>query len=153
VVLNTPLLPAIEAGADTLHVIYLDPDLEDIPTEGLPNSMDSLCRMLVIMLAQYLNRDIELVSAANQVIDWAGDTRAKDHDPALTLKMARIVRDYGKDSLLDRKFTVHRYRPKQVLSSLVGILKFGRNRLRKLIETGYQDAVNHDCQLNGCIVP
>ena len=34
VVLNTPLLPAIDARADILHVIYMDPDVSNIPTKG-----------------------------------------------------------------------------------------------------------------------
>src|SRR5207253_4051185 len=35
VVMNTPLLPAIKAGADTVHAIYLDPDVQNIPLQRL----------------------------------------------------------------------------------------------------------------------
>ena len=34
VVLNTPLVPAIEAGADILHVIYMDPDVSKYTAAG-----------------------------------------------------------------------------------------------------------------------
>ena len=48
VVLNTPLVPAIEAGADILHVIYMDPDVSNIPQKDLGSTLQTMYRMQVI---------------------------------------------------------------------------------------------------------
>jgi predicted acylesterase/phospholipase RssA len=154
VVLNTPLLPAVEQGADVLHAIYLDPDVENIPYGGLQNSMDTLCRMIVIMMAQHLNRDIELVTEYNRLYHSVAreePTSGTAIDAPGMMKLVRMARRYGDVSL--KPLTVHRYRPPQVLSALVGILKFSRDRLVELVEQGFRDALRHDCAAEGCILP
>ena len=42
VLMNTPLKLAIDAGADTLHVIHLDPQVKDIPIEHIENTLGAL---------------------------------------------------------------------------------------------------------------
>jgi predicted acylesterase/phospholipase RssA len=150
VVLNTPLLPALERGADVLHVIYLDPDVENIPLEGLQNSMDNLCRTFLIMMAQHVNRDVELAEAFNLVLELSEQPGRARETERLVHKAARLLRRLGRGREA-RRITVHRYRPARVLSALTGILNFGRDRLEELVEEGYRDALAHDCAVAGCI--
>lgn len=150
VVLNTPLTPALELGADVLHVIYLDPDVEDIPVDGLQNSMDNLCRTFLIMMAQHVNRDVELAEAFNLVLELSEHAGEFALSAGTVHKAAHLLRRLGRGPEQGR-ITVHRYRPAKVLSALTGILKFDRNRLQGLIEQGYRDAVAHDCAAAGCI--
>ena len=49
--------------------------------------------------------------------------------------------------------TVHRYHPREELGSLLGMLNFEARHVDKLIRSGFEDAVNHDCMESGCILP
>src|SRR5215510_7746955 len=40
VIMNTPLKPAVDAGASQLHVIYMNPDASRIPLPPLANTLD-----------------------------------------------------------------------------------------------------------------
>ena len=57
VLMNTPLQPAIDAGADILHVIYLDPEVENIPLGHLENTLETMYRMQIIGWAKALNNE------------------------------------------------------------------------------------------------
>src|SRR5438067_2272416 len=68
VIMNTPLLPAIRAGADVIHVVYLDPNVADIPLQRLQNTIDTFDRLTVIQWAAKANEDIETVRWVNMGI-------------------------------------------------------------------------------------
>lgn len=149
VVLNTPLTPALERGADVVHVVYLDPDIENIPLNGLQNSMDNICRTFLIMMAQHVNRDVELAEAFNLIVDLSDGHAQPEVASGMIHKAARLLRRLGRGT--DQgKITIHRYRPRRVLSALTGILNFSRKNLAGLIEEGYRDALEHDCAQAGC---
>jgi predicted acylesterase/phospholipase RssA len=59
VVLNTPLLPAVDAGADILHAIYMDPDVSNIPSDDLGSALQTMYRMQVIGWARLINREVD----------------------------------------------------------------------------------------------
>jgi NTE family protein len=65
ILLNTPLKPAIEAGGETLHVIYLDPDVKNIPLRRLQNTLDTLDRMMTTSFAAKVNMDMKLAARIN----------------------------------------------------------------------------------------
>ena len=71
VLMNTPMQPAIDAGADTLHVIYLDPEIENIPLAGLANTLETLYRMQTIAWAKALNNEIRAVRHINRELAYA----------------------------------------------------------------------------------
>ncbi len=52
-----------------------------------------------------------------------------------------------------RKLTIHRYYPKQDVGGVAGILNFQSERLAALMALGFQDAINHDCERDGCVLP
>ena len=64
-VMNTPLNCAIDAGASTLFVIYLDPDVSNIPLRRLMNTIDTIDRVYTIMLATKINEDVETAAWIN----------------------------------------------------------------------------------------
>ncbi|HCQ02580.1 MAG TPA: hypothetical protein DIT99_18670, partial [Candidatus Latescibacteria bacterium] len=66
VVMNTPTLPAIRAGADVLHMIYMDPDVKEIPLAKFRNTLDTFDRMLTIQFATNINKDIEQAERINR---------------------------------------------------------------------------------------
>jgi predicted acylesterase/phospholipase RssA len=177
--MNTPLSPAIQFGADVLHVIYLDPDLKDVPLDRAGGTLDMLNRMTALAFASQVNRDVKEARSINQVQDLhrqiaeaveaklnreriaslglgpAGDTVQKFIGDALK-DIAGIGEShrqrYGKQDL--RPLTIHRYHPRSLLEGgLFGLLNFDSWRIGELIDQGFQDAVTHDCVKCGCIFP
>ena len=52
-----------------------------------------------------------------------------------------------------RLLTIHKYRPETDLGGGAGLLDFSERFISELIEIGYQDAVHHDCEASGCLIP
>ena len=74
-VMNTPLLPALRAGAETIHVIYLDPAVKAIVQRcdalvviGAPNSSNSM-RLVEVAASHGCARSRLVQRAAD--MDWA----------------------------------------------------------------------------------
>ncbi len=156
-VMNTPLLPAIDAGADTIHLIYLDPDVSKIALERLQNTLDTMDRMLVIQFAIRVNEDIATAAWINrglEVIERVGRGEVpSDADMRAFSQVAGEIEAHMKQSAPYKKLTIHRYHPREDLGGVLGLLNFEQDRIRGLIERGFKDAVEHDCQASGCVVP
>lgn len=157
VVMNTPLKSAIEAGATTLHVIYLDPDISRIPFERLQNSLGTFMRMFAIMLATIANEDIDHAAEVNtglELLERAADaaTLTEDDLGAFLRVAAKFERQFKRGRPF-RKLIIHRYRPPDELGGTTGMLDFNQQVIQRSIERGYADAVAHDCTHNDCIVP
>jgi NTE family protein len=127
VVLNTPLKPAIDAGAEVLHVIYLDPAPGAVPLRPLGSTIDNMGRMFVASFAATMRRDLEVAAKTNQ--DIAEGRRRNSH----------------------RQIAIHLYHPRHDCGGALGMLDFGRGRIVELAEQGYRDAVAHDCERQGCL--
>jgi len=52
-----------------------------------------------------------------------------------------------------RPLSIHRYHPKDDLSGMLGMLNFDRDRIAGLIDRGFTDAVEHDCDQSECLMP
>ena len=142
---NTPLLPAIRAGADTLHVIYLDPAVEAIPVGALSSTLDSMSRMVTVQFAARINSDINRIALINRAIAQFESSGATGADAA------RAMQVFGVSSL--RPLVVHRYHPKEDLGQgILGWLDFRQQRIQALIDRGLHDAVEHDCRRSGCVM-
>jgi NTE family protein len=124
ILMNTPLKPAIDAGADVIHAIALDPDIRNVPPATLPNTLDTFERLLNISNSGRVETDLKLAEAVN---------RSLANDPA------------------HRKLEIHVYRPRADMGGIFGMLNFDLARMQRLIDQGFQDAVTHDCKLNGCV--
>lgn len=150
VLMNTPLRPAIRCGATTLHVVYLDPNIRDIPISDLQTSMGTLQRILAISTAANFNRDIEQARRINlglEVLERdTGDSRLYVEAVGNMAQRRPGERPY-------RPLTIHRYHPGELLGGPLGFLDFTRPTLEGLIERGYRDALEHDCEKAGCVLP
>jgi predicted acylesterase/phospholipase RssA len=153
VVMNTPLKPAIEAGATVLHVVYLDPDVRAIPLPRLRNTLSDLYRSLVIQFAANIKRDIEIARRLNRGIELleAKTDASASKDDASALAMA--VEQQSRSPLPLKRLTIHRYHPKEASGGMFRWLSFDREHLASLIEVGWQDGIHHDCVASHCIVP
>ena len=127
IVLNTPLKPAIDAGADELHVVYLDPSPGAVPLRAVGSTVDTMGRMFVASFAATMRRDLEVAAKTNR--DIAEGRKRNSH----------------------RQIAIHLYHPKADTGGALGMLDFGRQRIVQLTEQGYRDAVAHNCEACGCL--
>lgn len=157
VLLNTPLKPAIDHGAETVHVIFLDPLVRNIPLEVLPSSLDTFYRLFAIIWASNMRKDIliaEGITRTLELLETVGADPPDDAAPAVArsfLQMGWRVYQRVVQGSSYRKVTVHVYRPASALGEGEGVLDFHRERLASLVEMGYRDAVHHDCEASGCV--
>jgi NTE family protein len=158
VVMNTPLKCAIQAGADALHVIYLDPDVRNLPLKVLQNTYNTLDRTMLISNATVTSEDVVTASWINdglEVVERVGRGE-EPTDPQLLafVRTAAMIEQRIRSGAPYRKLTIHRYHPKRDPGGGgVGILNFDRDRIRRLIELGFEDAAAHDCAQSMCVVP
>jgi NTE family protein len=149
---NTPLKPAIRAGAHTLHVIYLDPAVSSIPLNGLSSTLDTMTRMFVVQFAASMNADIKRVAMINRGIATASHAAPLLEESGPLLEKVSKVLDVPQILKL-QPLVVHRYHPREDLGGgILGWLDFSRHRNQRLIDRGFQDAAEHDCDRSGCVL-
>jgi predicted acylesterase/phospholipase RssA len=135
VVMNTPLKPAIELGADILHVIYTDPALSRVPLPANPNTANTIYRALLMALGTIFKQDVELAGETNLSV-----ARLHGHESDVFVM--------GKEH---RQLTIHRYHP--FADQNVGWFSFNQTDLQRLIDVGFRDGVEHDCARSKCVLP
>lgn len=154
-IMNTPLKPAIDAGASTLHVLYVDPLVKNMPSTKLDSTLDIVQRAMAISFAGTTNRDIETAAEINEQLrrSAGGLKKSTAARPRNAVARARKrLHDTAAPRRL-RPMTIHRYNPQQDLGTGMGILDFGRDNVKALIERGFQDGIRHDCATSGCVIP
>lgn len=151
----TPLRPAIRAGADVIHAIYLDPLLSNAPVPRNPNTFDVINRVFAILGAQRMNEDVRKARSVNRGLTaLAGRLPADDTEAVATLGQAHeTMRRRRRGGRRHRHLTIHRYRPLGELGNGADILNFDLRQVDRLIERGYADAAAHDCDESGCVRP
>jgi NTE family protein len=157
VVMNTPLSCAIHAGADFLHVIYLDPDVDKLPLKVLQNTYNTLDRTVLINNATVIEEDVLTASWINDGLDVLERIRRgeilSDENFRDFIRVAAQIEKRGKQTPY-KKLTIHRYHPHyDPGGGGIGILNFDKDRLARLIELGFEDTVHHDCRQSHCVVP
>jgi NTE family protein len=155
VVMNTPLNLGIDAGADILHVIYLDPEVKAIPILPVRNAIDTFSRLFAIQFAATINRDIAVARQINEGLEViervarGGPLSERDTRPlVLAAKRLSTLNDYSKY----RKITIHRYQPRDTLRGVLGLLNFSRNKSIALLNRGIADAISHNCETSQCVL-
>ena len=154
VLLNTPLSLAINAGADVLHVIYLDPKIINIPLVRIPQSFTTMLRMLQIGWANAYNTDIGAAARINRSLAALETARTKlrlDDAGVELLQEVAQVRPPDRGPL--RRLTIHRYHPRDPLPGELSFLNFDPDRIEGLIERGYRDAIYHDDEESEDVFP
>ncbi len=165
VLMNTPLSPAIKAGAEEIHVVYLEPKLEKLPAGYLPNMLDTLNRFLLVASSAVVNGDISELAAVNRQVATAKRLEPlvqhlrknkTDRDRLQKIVPDEAIKRTGKfiDGLAHRKeIALHRHFPSKSLGGVLGLLDFRRSRMARLVDMGYDDTVKHDCVKNRCVLP
>ena len=153
VLMNTPIAPAIKWGADELHIVYLDPDVGSIDPNNLRNTLAVLDRVIVVTFAFAMATQVERSRDINRTLDLLegkGQERLSPEDAeAFYRAAARVLRQGAARRY--RKLTIHRYHPTEDLGGAIGMLNFGLDQAKRLIEHGYNDTVAHDCDRDGCV--
>ena len=134
VLMNTPLKPAIEAGADVIHVVYLDPEIRALPLHTLQSTMSVLYRQQAIGWAKVVNDDVGDAAIINRAIDLLDlAQQGQDLGPsdlallarALPMLVARV-----RQAIPYRRLAVHLYHPRDDLSDTgMGVLDLARERI------------------------
>ena len=85
--MNTPIKPAIRAGADVIHVIYLDPKVADaeVASDG---TFDTLARIFAVLSAEQLKADLRTADDVNRGLELL--RRAERADRLGRLRTERI---------------------------------------------------------------
>ena len=113
-------------------------------------------RMQVIGWARTINREIDHDQTLNRAARILGQL---DPEVAKTIEDFFLTRD--PDSKFGRRLrrpperreiTIHRYHPDENLGGLLGFLNIERDRIARLIEQGFNDAVYHDCAESDCVL-
>lgn len=158
VLMNTPLKLATDAGADVLHVIYLDPQVRAIPFGALQSTLATIYRQQAIAWAKTVNDDIGDAAVINRSIEIfqaieQGRSLGNEEVELLARSVNKVL-SRAQKLLRYRPLTIHRYHPRDDLSGgALGVLNLDRGHVQELIERGFSDAVLHDCQASGCVLP
>ena len=153
--MNTPTRPAIRAGADVIHVIYVDPQVIDLAFPELPNTLDTLYRFYDIVVASNVRNDMGVAAAINaelELLATLGVSLADEPPPRLR-RVSRVLRRIAQGGSPYRPLEIHRYQPKNDLGGVEGFLDFREGFIADLIAQGYQDALQHDCSDAQCMLP
>ena len=152
VVTNTPLSSAIKDGADEIRIIYLDHDVSKAPLLKVPNTFDTLDRVLAISQTFRVNSDIENARRINRAIEMF-DERSKESAEMDTSELAHLASlwERRRSERRRRKLTIHKYFPGRDLGGVLGMLRFEKHAHQRLIERGYDDTMKHDCGINRCV--
>jgi NTE family protein len=158
VVQNTPLKPALEEGANEIHVVSLNSKLSALPADHLDNTLETFSRVYTAMLSSNVDEDIASARWVNDGVEvMERVANGEELNEAVLTRFARVanviykrLRDHHQ---LPRMVTIHRYFPAKSLGDLFGMLNFHTPAIAAMIDQGYQDALSHDCAASGCVLP
>ncbi len=153
--INTPLKPALRAGATDLHVVYLDPLVRNSDL-GSSNTFDAMVRSYSIMTAQRLRTDIATARRINRALEIIDSLQRGERIPAESgsLQAIGVLDDVVEREATGKQrklITLHQYRPATDLGGASDLLNFDIGNIDSLIAQGYHDAVHHDCRAQSCI--
>src|SRR5206468_3497553 len=113
-------------------------------------------RMFTILLAVSMDRDVAIAGRINRGIAALAELRGSKL--AQTVDARKLIDEVAEKLISGhnpnrRPLLIHRYHPTEDLSGMLGMLNFDRNRIAALMERGYTDAVEHDCNASQCLMP
>lgn len=153
VLLNSPLQSAISMGAHELHVVFLDPELKNSSLNN-DSTMDVVAHLFSIITASHIREDIKSLRRINQALELlAGGGRADLGDAEIVKSLGHLGRIVERHESGEgyRPLTLHVYRPEVDLGGGADIINFSIENVNNLIEMGYRDTVEHNCDEAKCI--
>jgi predicted acylesterase/phospholipase RssA len=152
--LKTPLRPAVAANSDELHVVFMDPDIKDISVGQSSNTFEVIDKLYRISDANVFKWDLSITRHVNLAIDFIDQAGFNRKQLRGVLDMlGGLVGPQGAVETPIRQIVIHLYRPRENIGGTLGLLNFDRGHIAGLIAKGHADAVAHDCQVNGCVIP
>ena len=153
--LSTPLQPAINAGADELHAVFMDPDPANIPIRRFDNVFDVIDKLYQVMRASLFKRSINYARDINEGLDVLDDAHL---NPEQWRGILAVLSRFGptrgpRQAPPFRQLAIHLYHPREDLGGALGLMNFDRDHIAGLIARGYADALAHDCAASGCVLP
>ena len=159
--MHTPLKPAIEARDKesdfkvVLHTVFLDANVARVPLPVLSNTFATVYRLYILALSRWVNADIDRVQDTNDRIHARRMLAAfgKEDGAAagnLNEEAADMLSRLEAETKGRVELTVHRYRPSKNIHGFE-LRQFEKDRVKGLIQHGYEDAIRHDCEESGCI--
>lgn len=157
VTMNTPLKPAIEEGADVLHVVYVDPLIEDLPFPEVPSTADSFYRLYLILVADKVTTDLGTAATINAMLLGGGVRELWEAFSEILNQLDEIPPHFRAIQRMAagvdyRPLEIHKYRPRGDGGNAVGLLDFQEEAVDRNIARGFADASRHDCIAEGCIL-
>jgi predicted acylesterase/phospholipase RssA len=134
VLMNTPLRPAIDAGAEVISIIELQPDVALKAIDHTTGTLSILDRIIATSSGFAIKSDIETARRVNSEID----------DPGELGEMHREKHHH--------KVSIHRFRPKALLGTAAGMLNMAAANLNQFIQLGYEAARDHNCRESHCVI-
>jgi NTE family protein len=154
---NTPVGSAINAGANVVHVVYVDPSTEQIPFPPLPNTLDSFYRVYAILVANSILNDSTTVASINEALAGLAEARAAGVAALPAAAASRLnagaVLRREREGRPYEPVTIHFYRPTGTLEAAAGLFDFREATVDAFIALGYEDTLAHDCAAAGCVLP
>ena len=156
-VMNTPLGPAIDAGAQVIHVVSVNPQIRLMKSSDLHSTIGEIYRALAVSLESAINRDVEIAARINKGIRILENAEKGIYDPSTPLANAVLTLGGQTSKTLKnlryQQLTIHRYELADPGESFLSWLDFSPSRIQSLIQSGYNDTLKHDCKASGCVLP
>jgi predicted acylesterase/phospholipase RssA len=156
-VLDTPLAPAVHAGATTVFVIYMAPQISVMPLRGSYSTLDILDTLYHANMAMLIGRDMHMLADINRGIALLASVtdpqRVTSDDVRAALRFLGHVQETAGDTRFFDQLTIHSFHPREDLGGSLGLMNVDRDQIMRLIQRGFDDAVGHDCKLNNCVLP
>ncbi|MFT5466218.1 MAG: NTE family protein [Verrucomicrobiales bacterium] len=137
VLMNSPLMPAIESGANVIHVLTLNPPVNKIPLSTMSNTMTTQWRQQVIAWVKSVENDMKRARNINMTLELGSLAVDELSDKS---KVAKSIKKFRQNKT---PLTVYLYRPNDDLGGPLGLLNFDEKRVKMLIERGFQDTKNY----------
>jgi predicted acylesterase/phospholipase RssA len=152
--MNTPVKPAIDAGADVVHMIFLDPALAASRPASF-GTVDVISRIFAALASEQVKNDLKNAQAINHglgVLEAAdrGLPLLRGHSHSKALSAVASAAAQHVQGRRQRRVEIHVYRPAGGLAHGADMLDFHIDHIDALIKRGYDDAVRHDCKASSC---
>ena len=160
---NTPCSPALRMGADKIFVIgvrqQLNSEISNRPENLSPvHSSPSMIRifntLLNAVLLDSVEQDVHRIQRINQLVEIAGEKSSREgfkKIPALCISPSQDIGELARQQAhhLPRliRMTISTLGSLDEASEILSYLLFEPNFCRKLIEMGYNDAINSKKQI------
>jgi len=148
VVMNTPISPAIQAGADKVLVIYMG-NPETPAAELIPNILEVLVRTGFTIVYNHLKEDIIRATIINDLLDKLGQPTFEGYKK-VALSILRPIRnlDIKTNIELKEKYFLFKLIPEFVMTTISGSGLFMSSKYTNiLIKEGYDNAKIMHAQL------